>query len=167
MSNFIELIDEQFLQPEETDPRYDDSPFKHLKNMLPKQKGKKFEQIVECVYRKLGYTVKERSSSDHDKIIDGQKCEVKGSTLVKGKDIFSFLQIRPDQDYDSMIFAMFYPHELTLISMEKQLIEKLINNGTFKKQHGGNKSESGTFCYYGNKESLQALGGTLVYGKTV
>jgi hypothetical protein len=166
MLNFISLIDDAFLQPEESDHRYDDSPFFHLKHMMPKQKGKRFEQIVESVYRKIGYDISARTSSDHDNIIDNLKCEIKGATLVKGKDIFSFLQIRSDQDYDELVFAMFYPHELVIMKMDKPLVKKLINNKTFKKQHGGNKAESGTYCYYGNKETLEALGAVRVYEKS-
>jgi hypothetical protein len=166
MSNIVSLIEERFLQPEESDHRYDKSPFKHLKSMLPKQKGKRFEHITECVIRKLGYDVRDRVSPDHDLIIDNIKCEIKGATLVKGKDIFSFLQIRADQDYQELVFTLFYPHDMIILRMDKELVKTLINNGTFKKQHGGNKAESGTYCYYGNEKTLEALGATRVNGKS-
>ena len=37
-------------------------------------------------------------------------------------------------------------------------LQQAIKDGKMKKQHGGNKAESGTFCYYGNRETLAALG---------
>ena len=111
---------------------------------------------------KLGYTVQKAENSDHDRIINGVKVEIKGSTLAKNKKNFSFLQIRPDQDYHLMMFAMFYPNELVLMEMEKEQVIKNVELGIFKKQHGGKKADSGQFCYYGNKETLLTLGATFV-----
>lgn len=162
MSNLIDLIDEELLAEEEMDERYIDSPFYFLKGMHAKQKGKRYEKITECVLQKLGYEVSKPTSTEYDRIVDGQRCEIKGSTLNKGKDVFSFLQIRPDQEYDAMIFTMCYPQELVMMEMTKKQILANIKNGTFKKQHGGNKAESRTFMYYGNKETLAELGAVII-----
>lgn len=156
------LVDENMIRPDELDPRYVGSPFQHLKVMHAKQKGKRFEMITSDVCQKLGHKVEKPTNTDHDRIIDGIKSEIKGSTLAKGTDHFSFLQIRPDQDYERMIFSMFYPNELVLMEMDKQTIRKCIDDGVFKKQHGGNKANSGTYCYYGNKETLSKLGATII-----
>ena len=126
--------------------------------MLPKQKGKRYELITADVYSKLGYKVTKPENTDHDRIINDIKVEVKGSTLNKGKDFFSFLQIRPAQDYAKVAFAMFYPQELVIMELTKDQVKQAIKDGHMKKQHGGNKAESGTFCYYGNRETLAALG---------
>jgi hypothetical protein len=152
------MIDEEYLIPEEVDIRYINSPFKHLKNMLPKNKGSRFEKITSDVYTKLGYNVEKSNDTSYDRLINKRKCEIKGSTLAKNTDTFSFLQIRPDQNYDVMIFALFYPQELCLLEMDKKMICKHIDANVFKKQHGGNKANSRTYCYYGNKETLLSLG---------
>ena len=126
--------------------------------MHAKQKGKRYEEITECVVRKLGHIVSKPINTDHDRIIDGFKVEIKGSTLNKNTDNFSFLQIRPDQDYDKLYFTMCYPNELVIMEMSKEQVLKNIQNGIFKKQHGGNKAESRTYLYYGNRESLSNIG---------
>lgn len=160
--NMLDLVDPALLKEEQEDARYEKSPFRQLKKLLPKQKGGRYENITECVMRKLGYTVEKPLSTDHDRIINGKKVEIKGSTLNKNTDHFSFLQIRPDQDYESMYFVMFYPNELVIMEMTKDVVLENIRNGKFKKQHGGNKAQSGTYLYYGNRESLLDLGATLV-----
>jgi hypothetical protein len=158
----IELIDPLLLLPEEIDSRYMNSPFRHIKLMGPKQKGKRYENIAESVLTKIGFSVIKAENTEHDRIINGIKTEIKGSTLNKDCDNFSFLQIRPDQDYKQMFFVMCYPNELVIMKMSKKTIQKNIDSGIFKKQHGGNKAESRTFMYYGNKESLSQIGALLV-----
>ena len=156
--NLIDLIDNEFLLPEEVDPRYASSPFKYVKLMGPKQKGKRYEQIAENVLTKIRFSVTKAENSDHDRSINGIKTEIKGSTLNKNTEDFSFLQIRPDQDYDQIFFVMCYPDELCIMKMGKKDVLRNIRNKIFKKQHGGNKAESRTFCYYGNKETLKQIG---------
>lgn len=163
-NNFVHLIDKKYLEEVSKDSRYDNSPFVHLKHLMPRQKGARFEKIVECIHLKLGYNVDKALSSDYDRMINNKKCEIKGSTLVKDKNIFSFLQIRPEQDYDMIIFAMFYPQDVVMMKMEKSLVEKLVNDGTFKMQHGGKKSKSKTYCYYGNEVDLEKLGAKRFHG---
>jgi hypothetical protein len=160
--NTLNLIDPELLSAEVEDSRYVNSPFRHLKQLHAKQKGKRYEKITECVVRKLGHTVSKPTNTDHDRVVDGIKVEIKGSTLNKNTDHFSFLQIRPDQDYEKIYFSMFYPDELVIMEMSKQKVLENISNGTFKKQHGGNKADSGTYLYYGNRESLVNIGATYV-----
>ncbi|MEK9697975.1 MAG: hypothetical protein VW270_19560 [Candidatus Poseidoniales archaeon] len=164
MKNFLSLIDQSLLAEEAVDPRYENSPFRALKNLPAKQKGKRYEEITEHVLTKVGSTVEKPQNTDHDRIIDSHKVEIKGSTLNKGTNVFSFLQIRPAQDYTHLMFSMFYPDRLVIMVMPKSKVIENIEAGHFKKQHGGNKAESGTFCYYGDAESLSALGATYVNG---
>jgi hypothetical protein len=171
--SLLDLIDPSMLDPEPLDPRYIGSPFQHIKVMGAKQKGKRYENITRDLYSKLGYTttkpVKEpgqkKVPTDYDALVDGVKTEIKGSTLNKGTDHFSFLQIRPAQDYAKVAFAMFYPQEVVIMEMSKELVFQAIKDGHFKPQHGGQKGESGTFTYYGEKESLAALGATVLQPK--
>lgn len=158
----ITNIDASLLQPEAEDPRYKDSPFIHLKKLLPKQKGKRYEKITENIFKSVGAKVQKPTSTEHDRIIDGKKVEIKGSMLNAGTDNFSFLQIRPDQDYDSIYFVMLYPSQIVIMEMGKDEVKKQIESGIFKKQHGGNKAESRTFLYYGNRETLTTLGAKII-----
>lgn len=152
------LIDSNHLLPEPEDARYVDSIFRHFKALGAKQKGKRGEIITRDVLSKLNFLIESPVSTDHDMILDGVKCEIKSSTLGKNTENFSFLQIRPDQDYDKLIFSMFYPDELVIMSMEKSDVLRNIEEGVFKKQHGGNKAESRTFLYYGNFDTLKTIG---------
>ena len=158
----IELIDEQYLVPEDRDTRYDISPFKHIKAMGAKQKGKYYELISKDVLEKLGFSIKKPENTDHDSIVNGVKTEIKGSTLNKNKDGFSFMQIRPNQDYDQMLFSMFYPDDFVMMVMPKRKVVENIKNGTFKPQHGGKKGDGLTFIYYGNVETLSKIGAVVV-----
>jgi hypothetical protein len=157
--NLISLVDKKFLKQESIDSRYEHSPFRYIKMMAPRGKGSRFEKIAKSIFKKLGKTVDRSSSTDHDAIVESQKVEIKGSTLIRNKNNFSFLQIRPDQDYDLIVFLMAYPNELKMITMSKSVVLKNIKNGIFLKQHGGSKANSGTFLYYGNFESLVSIGG--------
>ena len=161
----IHLIPESLLMPEDRDTRYDNSPFKFIKAMGAKQKGKCYELITETVLSKLGYTVEKPNSTDHDRIIDGVKTEFKGSSLMKNDNRFTFLQIRPAQDYDELMFTMCYPDDLVIMKMDKATVLENIENKTFAPQHGGQKGNSGTFMYYGNAETLAEIGAVRVQGK--
>ena len=156
----ISIIDNQLLEAEIPDPRYIGSPFQNLKMMGAKQKGSRYEKITANVYSKMGCTVSRALSTDYDRLIDNVKCEIKGSTLSKDSSAFSFMQIRPDQDYHKMIFSMFYPDKLVIMEMDKKIVLDNISKGIFKKQHGGDNAESRTFLYYGNMETLEAIGAT-------
>lgn len=152
------LIDPSLLLPEDPDPRYINSVFCHLKNLGAKQKGKRYEKITEDVLRKLGFDVAKPTSSQHDRIVDGRKIEIKGSMLARDSETFSFLQIRPNQEYDGIFFSMLYPDEVVIMEMDKAQILSNVQKGVFKSQHGGKSGNSGTYCYYGEKNSLLQIG---------
>jgi hypothetical protein len=154
----INLIDKELLAQEPEDPRYINSPFRFLKQLHAKQAGKRYEAITECVLKALGYTVSKATSTDHDRTINNSMVEMKGSCLNKGTNHFSFLQIRPNQEYDEIMFSMFYPDELVIMTLSKEQVLQAIEQGVFKSQHGGKKGNSGTYSYYGTKESLRQLG---------
>ena len=166
--DLIKLVDPQLLVAEPPDPRYVGSPFEHLKVMQSKVKGSRFEMIAQDVFKKLGYTVTKhllsdvtdkKKKTDYDFVANGERYEEKGGTLNKNTDVFSFMQIRPKQTYDRLLFVMFYPHELVMMYMEKQLLLDLIASGALgASQHGGKDGDSGTYVYYGNKETLLELG---------
>lgn len=153
-----DAVSPSLLVPEDRDTRYDNSPMKHIKAMGAKQKGKYYELITENVLVGQGHVVGKPVNTNHDRIIDGVKTEIKGSCLVKNSDHFTFLQIRPKQDYEQMIFSMFYPDRIVLMVMSKEKIIENIQNKVFAPQHGGKDGESGTFMYYGNERTLAEIG---------
>lgn len=158
----LDQISPSLLKEEIIDERYINSPFINLKKISAKQLGSRYEKIVIEVMQKLGYNYNPRSSSDNDAIFNNKKYEIKGSMLNKNSNKFSFLQIRPNQDYDKLLFALFYPQKISLLCMSKKNILINIKNDVFKKQHGGLKGNSNTYMYYGEKESLLRIGAKLI-----
>lgn len=150
------LVSQTLLTEDIIDERWVDSPFYKLKLMKAKQAGSRYESIAKDILQKLGHTVESPESTDHDCIVDGEKIEIKGSMLTKGhdSDFFSFLQIRPAQDYHAIMFLTIDFDEIHLYKMTKDKVVKAIDDKIIKKQHGGNKASSGTFCYNGSIKRL-------------
>lgn len=146
------VISEELLSQGEFDSRWNDGPFLALKLLPAKAKGKRFEQIASEIFKAMGLTVNKPTNTDHDRVVDGIKCEIKGSTVTKGSDdCFSFLQIRPAQDYEALVLVTFwFDGTVKIFKLLKSDVMTLVENGTLKKQHGGNRAESGTYCYNGN-----------------
>ena len=97
------------------------------------------------------------SSTEYDRVIDGLDTEIKGSMITKGSDDkFSFLQIRPKQSYDQVLFLAIGFDRIELYTMTKAEVLDAIEAGIFKPQHGGKKGNSGTYCYNGTMENLGA-----------
>lgn len=155
--DYSNLVDAELIEADIMDPRWETSPFFKLKCMKPKQAGSRYEKIVESIFTKMGTNVEPPLNTDHDRIVDDEKIEIKGSMITKGTDDeFSFLQIRPKQEYDTVVFLAIYFQEMHLYEMSKADVEKKIKEGVFKPQHGGKKGDSGTFCYNGTMEALGA-----------
>lgn len=150
-------LDETLLTNTAIDPRWAQGPFMAIKLMLPKAKGKRFEQIAQAVFEHRGMTVKKPTNSDHDRIVDGSKFEIKGSTVTHGTDdVFSFLQVRPAQDYEYLILeAFFFDGTIKYYKLDKAAIQAYIEQRVFKPQHGGNRGNSGTFLYNGNLKPFE------------
>tara|TARA_Y100001937_G_scaffold14425_1_gene19351 strand:- start:20098 stop:20928 length:831 start_codon:yes stop_codon:yes gene_type:complete len=134
---------------------YNGSPFQIYKDMSSKRKGKFFEMIVAEYCENLGCLVERATNSEHDRIISKQKAEIKGSTLWEGHDeLFRWQQIRPNQDYDIMIFLAMYPDRVDLFASKKKdvvdYVTKQDEDGNFiHNQHGGKSVDSGTYFIQG------------------
>lgn len=157
-ADVIGFIDPELLQEEPEDPRYMTSPFRKLKNLLPKQKGSRYEKITECILRGMGYEVERATNTEYDRRINGCQVEIKGSMLIKDSEKFTFLQIRPDQDYEEIWFVMLYPFRVEIWKLNKSQVRTLCDAKVFQRQHGGQNADSGTYCYYGNENTLRELG---------
>lgn len=156
MANSISLA-KDLLIGAEIDTRWFKGPFAQLKLLPAKAKGKRFEQIATAIFEQKQMKVEKPVNTDHDRIVDGVKVEIKGSTITKDSDgNFSFLQIRPAQDYDFLVLETFwFDGTIKFHKISKQAIMELIEKRVFVPQHGGTKGKSGTFCYNGNLDRFE------------
>jgi hypothetical protein len=161
--SLLQSIDPQLLAPVQSDSRYDHSPFRNLRLLAPKQKGERYEKITIALMQQLGHTYLPRTSSQNDAMFDGTVYEIKGSMLGNGIDNFSFLQIRPDQDYQALLFVMFYPQRVIIMSMHKPDILAQVASGVFRPQHRGQQGNTGTYLYQGNEKTLITIGAQLLH----
>jgi len=141
---FAEIAKEQSKDP------YADSPFKTLKDLSSKKKGKYFERIYQEYMESKGVLVEKAQNSDHDRVADGRKKEIKGSFLWGDGTHFRWQQIRPDQDYDDVVFLAFYPDRLEVYEADKETVRSAVEVQDEKgnwiyNQHGGKRVNSGTF----------------------
>jgi hypothetical protein len=148
----------EILEEREIDP-YSDSTFLPLKQMSSKKKGKYFETLVEEFFLKKGYSISKPESSDHDRIINDLKVEIKGSFLWGDGTHFRWQQIRPNQDYDIICFVAVYPNRIEIYGATKEDCKKYLevqdeNGQWIYNQHGGKKVNSGTFVIDGFPEDF-------------
>ena len=130
---------------------YRNSAFQIYKHMSSKKKGAAFEAIVQEYCTQLGYTVTKPENSDHDRIINGKKVEIKGSMLWSGTNThFRWQQLRPAQDYDVVVFLAIFPDRIEFYGATKDDVKNNLevqneNGEWLYNQHGGKKVNSGTF----------------------
>ena len=129
---------------------YSGSSLRSFKNLSSKRKGKFFEALCQEYYESLERKVTKPENSQHDRIIDGLKKEIKGSFLWGEGTHFRWQQIRVDDDYDQVIFMAAYPDRIELYEADKQTIKDMLSvqdaDGNWPyNQHGGKTKNSGTF----------------------
>lgn len=146
---------------------YENSAFRILKEMSSKRKGAVFEKIFEEFMLDKGHTLLKNLNSDHDRRFEksGQetKYEIKGSMLWgEDGDSFRWQQIRPEQDYDVMIFMAIYPEQIKFYRATKEEVKKMVevqdeDGNWIYNQHGGKKVNSGTFFLHGMPEDFPIM----------
>ena len=97
-----------------------------------------------------GSVVEKPRNSDHDRITDGRKKEIKGSFLWGDGTHFRWQQIRPDQDYNDVVFIAVYPDRLEIYEADKETVRSAVevqdkNGNWVYNQHGGKRVNSGAF----------------------
>lgn len=165
MTTLVELVSQELLEPSASTSFWADSPFFHLSIMHPKTKGSRFEVITKDLLSKLGHSVGPRTHVSHDMVVDSLTCEVKGSMLDAKKEQYSFLQIRPEDEYDILMLLCVRPQGLRLLSLTKEQVLDGIDCGALRKQHGGKRGDGLTYCLYTDEDGLLELGAT-EYGET-
>jgi hypothetical protein len=149
----FDIIDESF------DSNYLGSKFENYKKLGAKQKGAVSERLLTSILIGLGHNVTDPLNTDHDRIVDGIKTEMKTATIIKDTlDKLSFLQIRPAQDVDTYLMTAVLPNDIESYWVEKKTILDLIEKGEIKPQHGGKAGNSGTFCWYPTLTNLKKVG---------
>jgi hypothetical protein len=122
----------------EADRSWDESPFRWLRPLSPKKKGAAIESLVTNWLNSLKYDVGNRSTSDHDRTIEGHRIEIKGSMLWSDNK-FCFSQIR-DQDYDHVLLVGIAPARVYAWLVPKQVAREHA-----KAQHAGGEDTKWLF----------------------
>jgi hypothetical protein len=133
---------------------YVGTPMESFHSLSSKAKGKFFEELVQELAEQAGASVSTGGSSDYDRLINGQKIEIKGSFLWGEGTHFRWQQLRPHQNYDKVVFVAAYPDRVEFYEADKATVKANVevqdNDGNWiYNQHGGKKVNSGTFCIDG------------------
>jgi hypothetical protein len=144
---------ESILMEQAVDP-YANSAFQQFKSLSSKKKGKFFELLYEEYMTDKGCKVEKPNNSNHDRICNSRKKEIKGSFLWGTGTHFRWQQIRPGQDYDDMVFVCVFPDRVEFYEADKQTVTAAVEVQDEKgnwiyNQHGGKTVNSGTFCLDG------------------
>lgn len=140
------VVYRELLKKRLSDIRWKDSIFREIKEEPSLAvRGLAFQEIVANLLQHHGYLPKGPFDSESDLIIDGNKCEIKVSTVGR-KDGYVFNQIRPHQDWEYLILAtIHYSDVITLYRISKDDVKKLIDEEIFKPQHGGITGDGQTY----------------------
>ena len=141
------------------------SPFGWIKQRESRTRGKIFETLVTEWLVSQGITVGNSPDSKADRIIEGARAEIKGSTLWKA-GYYKFQQIR-DQDYEFVVCLGISPFEAHCWVIEKEQIMDLWASGKIPSQHNGKQGTETAWITVNPMrvpEWLQSCGGTLEHG---
>ena len=111
------------------------SPFEWILSIPSRSKGAYGEKLVQELFRLNGFDVKRpKSGSDHDRVINGHRIEIKMSTLWAKTGQYTFQQIR-DQEYDYLICLGLSPTEAHCWLIPKSEVH--VGREGVSHQHGG------------------------------
>lgn len=138
------------------------SPFEWILSIPSRSKGAYGEKLVQELFRLNGFDVKRpKFGSDHDRVINGHRIEIKMSTLWTKNGQYTFQQIR-DQEYDYLICLGLSPSEAHGWLIPKS--EVYIGREGVSSQHGGKAGRDTLWLNFpANKPPMwmAAFGGTL------
>lgn len=144
------------------------SPFEWLLSVPSRSKGAYGEKFVAELFRANDFEVKKPlSGTDHDRVINGHRIEIKLSTSWAGSDSYTFQQIR-DQDYDYVLCLGISPQDAHCWVVPKSEIQ--IGKSGVSHQHGGQRGSDTLWLTFSSKnppEWIQAHGGSLKAGMSV
>lgn len=114
------------------DQQWKDSPFDWIRRLPSRRKGKIGEQLVAGWCAAKGFDVTAAGDADADRVIAGQRVEIKLSTLW-ASGVFKFQQLR-DQDYEYVICLGLSPFDA-----QCWVIPKAVVWNKTPPQHGGSR----------------------------
>lgn len=138
------------------------NPFYWIKTRPSRQVGAIGEALVSGWVAAKGFDVQKPVSAQHDRIIEGNKVEIKFSTLWTDNSSFKFQQIR-NQDYDYAFLLGIAPFDARAWFVPKQelLYDRLPH---LRPQHGGSSGRDTKWLsvpYDDPPVWLDEFGGTL------
>ena len=117
----FEAVREELTATSGDDP-WSTSPYKWLRELQSRTRGKAGEQIIAGWLKSEGFTVGRASSSNSDRSVELTQIEIKLSTQWDSGE-FRFQQIR-NQDYRFMILLGILPHEVKVWIIPKKVALK-------------------------------------------
>lgn len=137
------------------------TPFEGYRHMDPKDKGSYGENIVSDILVDLGFTVKDRMNSGHDRIINDIKTEIKfslaNSNMNKGiikVDYFVINHVALGKDWDRLLFLGINPspNKNRFFWISKDDMKQVFKKETyFGYQQGGEGTKNDDFMCSGTK----------------
>ena len=132
LASFAAALKSDYVVSGGSDP-WADSPFQWIKTRPSRQVGKIGEQLVAGWCAAKGFDVTASGDSEADRIIAGQRVEIKFSTLWQS-GVFKFQQLR-DQNYDHAICLGISPLDAQCWVISKGLLYEHVIGRT--PQHAG------------------------------
>ena len=138
------------------------SPFEWILSIPSRSKGSYGEKFVAELFRSNGFDVKRpKSGSDHDRVINGHRIEIKLSTLWAKNGHYKFQQIR-DQEYDYLLCLGISPNEAHCWLIPKSEVH--LKREGVSHQHGGKRGRDTLWLDFPADKPpkwLESYGGTL------
>ena len=138
------------------------SPFEWLLSIPSRSKGAYGEKFVSELFRANGFDVKRPlAGSDHDRVINGHRVEIKLSTKWQKTGHYKFQQIR-DQEYDYLLCLGLSPDSAHCWLIPKSAVKVGLEG--VQHQHGGKAGTDTLWPFFdsGNPPKwLKQFGGTI------
>ena len=89
-------------------------------------KGKVGEEVAEAILVSNGHLVGHRTSSEHDKVVDGKRVEIKTLFQAENSNTYKFYGFNPTDDahYWQLVFVT-PSDDIILIKMDREAIAKM------------------------------------------
>lgn len=145
----------------DADP-WEGSPFSWITKLPSRSKGAVFEKLVSRFLAANGFNVANSPDTDADRVINGLRVEIKGSTLWKNGQ-YRFQQLR-DQNYDVAICLGISPFAVHCWVLPKSVIMEKRGTRELPSQHGGQRGSDTAWLTvrpYSVQDWLLPYGGTL------
>lgn len=143
--------------------RWIGSPFAWILDIPSRSRGKVGEQLVEAWAAGKGATVCRSGDSEADRIINGERVEIKFSTLWES-GVYAFQQIR-DQDYSRIFLLGISPTRVHAWLVPKAVLASGGHLEGLASQHAGAKGSDTRWLRFSADHPptwLRAYGGSLV-----